>query len=193
MTRFSVSILGLMAVLVCSGCELLQKDNSEDQAAELYKFVETYTDKREYDKAIEILQRITIDYESSSYAEKSEEEIEQYKQLRDLLLENEKREINDAFRRIGRALENYKARFLVYPLTPNDLKKLPAIVRPPKWQDVWGHTIYYKPLYSDPSVSADSPDGYALASFGMDGLPGGEGRDRDHMFETGQTVQRISN
>ena len=167
-------------------------DRSEAQAKKLFELAEKYADSREYDKTIEILQKIRIDYEATSYAEKAENHIKEYKDLQDLHLVNQQRTLQNTFSQIGRALENYKARFLVYPLTSRELEeKLPAVVVP-EWDDVWGNPVYYTPVYSNSDLPKHSPDGYALASFGMDGLPGGVGENKDHFYKNGKEVATVT-
>ena len=165
-------------------------DQSEKSAEDLYKLANRYTDKGEYSKAVEILQKIRINYEKTEFANLAEKEITQYEELQKLQIANQTHKINTSFASIGRALENYKVRFLAYPLTPSDLEKLPAVVIP-EWEDVWGNLIFYKPIYSSPDVPKHTPDGYVLASFGEDGLPGGTGEDQDHFFKNGKAVDNF--
>lgn len=184
----------MLRVLVCIAATFMlvtcNENQDEIQAKKLYDMAITYRDAREYTKAVEILQRVRIDYESSEYATRAENEIIEYKKLQDILLNNQKNQIEQTFSRIHQSLDNYRARFLVYPITPSDLEKLPR-VRMPEWNDVWGNRILYTPTYSSPDIPRHSPDGYALASFGMDGLPGGQGRDRDHFFKNGRVVSYV--
>ena len=67
----------LILVLLFTAC----KDDTENQAAELYKYVNQYAERRQYTQAIEILQKIRIDYETSTYAGIAEQEIQQYQEL----------------------------------------------------------------------------------------------------------------
>ena len=179
----------LIAVTLCLlafGCA----DKREEHAAKIYNMADKHAENREYDKAIALLQRIPIDYEDTSFASQAEEEISQWERLRELHLKNQRDKVSTSFQRIHRALENYKVRFLHYPMTPKDLEKLPAIVIP-DWKDVWGNSIHYRPVYSSDTIPKHEPDGFALATFGQDGLPGGDGEDEDHFFKNGKMVDSV--
>lgn len=186
MWRFLGYILAIGMVSLIISCS----SRAEDNARKLYELANRYHEKREFDKAVEILQRIRIDYENTEYAKRAEFEIPEYQELQQLLIRNQTRSIQTGFSGIGRALENYKVRFLAYPLTPSDLDKLPVLVVP-EWDDFWGNPIFYKPLYSSENVPRHAPDGYVLASFGRDGLPGGTDENKDHFYKNGKTVNQI--
>lgn len=186
MLRILICIVASLMLMTCN------ENQEELQAKKLYDLAISYRDAREYSKAVEILQRIRIDYEASEYAVRAEDEIIEYKKLQDILLSNQKQKIEQTFSRIHTSLDNYRVRFLVYPLTLLDLEKLPSPLSAKEWTDVWGHRIHYTPTYSSPDVPRHSPDGYALASFGMDGLPGGSGRDQDHFFKNGRVVAFVN-
>lgn len=176
----------LMMSLVLTSCE-----EEVDPAKELHDRATAYAENREFDQAIKILQNIRINYEDSDYAVRAENEIPQYEELVAIAMSNEKRQIQQKFGRIHMALENYKARFLAYPLMPKDLEKLPRLVVP-EWADIWGHQIHYSPTYSRPDIPKHLPDGYALASFGEDGLPGGDGSEKDYYFKNGLDVMQVT-
>ena len=178
--------LALGCTILLLGCA----NRDEDRAKQLYDRAMDYVGDDDYDTAIKILQQIRINFENTKHAPIAENQIEQLQGLQRIYIDNMRRSINTSFSRIGRALENYKVRFLAYPLTPKDLDKLPAVVIP-EWDDDWGHPIYYKPLYSQPEVPRHTPDGYVLASFGRDGLPGGTGLNQDRFFQNGKEVEQI--
>ncbi|MDJ0838473.1 MAG: hypothetical protein QNK37_18295 [Acidobacteriota bacterium] len=177
----------LIAMLALSACS----NQDEEKAARLYELAETYRTKNQYDKAVQILQDIRIQYENTEYASRAEYEISEYEKLEAVQLQNNARKIQNRFTSIGRALENYKARFLAYPINPKDLEKLPSFVVP-DWDDVWGNPIYYKPTYTSDKVARHSPDGYALATFGLDALPGGDGQNQDFFFKNGRLVAQVT-
>ncbi|CAM2067768.1 Type II secretion system protein GspG [Sulfidibacter corallicola] len=176
----------LMCALISLGC----KDEDTEKAKKLYDRADLYAERREFRQAIEILQRIQIDYSETSYAKKAENEIEELQRVQNMLIDNERDSIHSNFQRIHRALEHYKVRFLAYPLTPEDLKKLPPVVTP-EWEDPWGNPIHYKPTYSSARIPKRAPDGYVLATFGKDGLPGGVGQDQDRYFSNNKEVDNI--
>ena len=178
--------LFLLLITLAVGCV----DTQGQKAAELYELVDKYGKERKYDEAIEILQRIRIDYENTEYAERVEQEISKYKDLQDLLVVNKKRSLDTSFASIGRALENYRTRYQAYPLTIKGVEKLPENMVP-GWVDPWENPIHYKPLYSSPDVPKHMPDEYVLGCFGKDGLPGGEGLDKDYFYQNSSTVERI--
>lgn len=173
-------------IALCLGCS----DVKQTQAEELYNVANRFADKREYDKAVDVLQRVVTDYDGTTFAQMAEKDIPTYQELQSLLISNQASKIETAFSGIGRALENYNVRFLSYPMTPQDLEKLPAVVVP-DWTDVWDNRILYKPTYSAPDIPKTQPDGYVLASFGQDGLPGGVGENKDYFYRNGQSVPTI--
>jgi len=179
--------LMLLIMILTFGCS----DESESAAQELYDIATQHRKADQYQRAMAILQEITIDYGDTEVGKRAEEEISELRTLEEMKLQNQARKIQTSFSSIGRALENYKARFLVYPMTPKDLDKLPAVVVP-DWDDVWGKEIFYTPIYSKPDLAKHLPDGYALASFGMDGLPGGERQNKDHFYKNGKIVSRVT-
>jgi hypothetical protein len=181
--QFRQSVLVLGVAFMLFSCA--QQNN--EIPAKLMDLQDQYAQDRNFEMAVEILQIITVDYSDSPYAEEAADLIQEYENLQKILLENQRNTIKASFQRINRALENYKTRYLAYPLTPNDLDKLPKVVIP-DWQDVWGNPIRYRPTYSEDSVQRHAPDGYVLASFGKDGLPGGVGTDKDYFFKDGKEV-----
>ncbi len=180
------SFLCIILCLTFLGCS----DKASQNAERLYALVDYYGQERQYDQAIATLQRIRIDYENTDLAAKAEDEIGRYQELKDILIRNQKSRLKTGFEGIGRALENYKTRYQAYPLTSSDLDKLPSTMIP-EWDDPWGNPIYYKPVYSSPSVPRHSPDNYVLASFGGDGLPGGKAQDKDFFFQEGNIIERM--
>ncbi len=160
----------------------------KDPAEELYASAEQHNKARQFDEAVKILQSIRINYESSPYAEKAEDEIARIQSIQDLVMRNQRSKVQSQFGSIHTSLENYRARYLAYPITLKDLEKLPMIAVP-DFKDPHGREIIYAPVYSSPSVPRHQPDGYALASFGLDALPGGEGSNTDYFFKNGKDVQ----
>lgn len=155
---------------------------SDPNAQKLYDLANFYYDRSEYQRSVEILQRITIEFAGTELAGRAENEIPKYQDLERLWVENKRTDLRSKFFSLSRTLENYHSRFLSYPLSSADLDKLPAsFVK--DFSDGWGHTILYKPTYSSEDVPRHAPDGYVLASFGKDGLPGGSGPNRDSFFK----------
>lgn len=177
------------ALLVVGGLAAC-KDEKAEKAKLLYERAELYSERRQFSQAIEILQRIQIDYGETEYGPRSEQMIEEFQRLQDLVLKNDRDEIRSKFSRINRALDNYRVRFLAYPITPEDMKKLPAVVNP-EWIDPWGNPIYYKPTYSSERIPRRAPDGFVLGSFGKDGLPGGTGQDLDLFYRDNKEIESI--
>lgn len=166
------------------------KDEKAEKAKLLYDRAELYAERRQFAQAIEIMQRIQIDYGETEFGPRSEQMIEDYQGLQQLVLENDRQEIRSKFKRINRALENYRVRFLAFPITPEDMKKLPSVVNP-EWVDPWGNPIYYKPTYSSNRIPRRAPDGYVLACFGKDGLPGGSDQDLDLFYRDNKETQTL--
>jgi len=178
--------LPIVLLMVLIGCE-----NQDDiNARKLYEAAQTYGDTYEYDKAIELLQRITIDYSDTEMAVRAESEIEDLERLQLLSLENKRNVISQKFTRIALALENYKLRYLSYPLTTVDLEKLPPELIP-NFKDDWGNLIQYR-AYAQPEGNPLEPDSYVLGYFGKSGLPGGTGLDQDHFYQDKREVNQLT-
>lgn len=180
--RLSFLLIALLALGACGP--------EKDPAEELYASAEQHNKARQFSEAIKILQSIRINYESSPYAAKAEEEISRIQGLQDIVMRNQRSKIQAQFGSIHTSLENYRARYLAYPITLKDLEKLPLIAIP-DFKDAHGREILYAPVYSSPSVPRHQPDGYALACFGKDGLPGGDGANTDYFFKNGKDVQYV--
>lgn len=179
-------LLVLALLLVIGGCA----NRQEERAAQLYDLVEYHLGKQNYDKAIEILQRITIDYANTDIARRAEGEISEYQNLKQITMGSQWRTLETSFASLGVALENYKTRYQAYPLVVERLNKLPEEMVP-ETQDPWGNPIYYKPLYSMPNTPRRLPDNYVLGSFGADGLPGGVDQNKDFFYQNGELRERI--
>lgn len=184
MMRCIVCLLLLIGFLGCN-------DGKEERAKELESLVDQYRKEGNYDQAIKILQLIATDFANTERAAKAEEEIEEYGKLKVLLVQNKHKELETEFQSIGRALENFRTRYQAYPLTIQGLEKLSATMLTFKGADPWGREFHYRPMYSDDSVPKHLPDRFVLASFGQDGLPGGEGLDKDYFYQDDRVVERI--
>ena len=183
MGRAIVLISLLFAVSVMMNC----KTPPDPRAQQLYDLATLYYDRDEYQRGVEILQRITIEFADSELAKTAETEIPKYQKLEQVLIENKRTDMLAKYYSLARALENYNSRYLSYPLSTSDLEKLPAsFVK--DLTDTWSHPIHYKPTYSSDAVPRHAPDGYVLASFGKDGLPGGTGPDKDSFFKAGEEI-----
>jgi len=183
LTAFWVLIVGILFI---SGCS----NQAENNARMLYDAAERHSESREYEKAIELLQRIQIDYMDTEIAGLAEKEIDSLQNLQLMLIDNQRTKIAQKFMRIALALDNYKLRYLAYPLTLKNLDKLPANLIP-EVVDEWSNPIFYR-AYSSPGVLPHLPDNYALASFGKDGLSGGKGLDQDRFYQNGKEVPQLA-
>jgi len=176
----------LLAVSVAMNCQ----KPPDPRAQQLYDLATLYFDRDEYQRGVEILQRITIEFADSKLAETAETEIPNYQNIEQIFIENKRTDMLAKYYSLARALENYNSRYLSYPLATSDLEKLPSsFVK--DLTDSWSHPIHYKPTYSSDSVPKHAPDGYVLASFGKDGLPGGTGLDKDSFFTAGEETDQF--
>lgn len=178
-------ILVIIVALLLLGCE----DRREKDAETLYQAAMQYSEEGEYDKAIELLRRMTIDYTETEASSKAERDIDSIMTLQQMLVDNQRSRISQKFKKIAVALEQYQLRYLSYPLTVQDLEKLPPSLVP-EFLDEWDHPILYKP-YVNPDGDPTRPDNYALASFGKDGLPGGKGLNQDRFFQNEKEVVQL--
>lgn len=173
--QFIFLVLFFSFVLAC-------KTPPDPNAQKLYDLAMLYYDQDEYQRTVEILQRITIEFADTELAKTAENDIPKCQDLERIFIENKRTDLRSKFLSLSRTLENYHTRYLSYPLSSSDLEKLPAsFVK--DFTDSWTHPIHYKPTYSSSAVPKHAPDGYVLASFGKDGLPGGSGPDRDSFFK----------
>lgn len=185
--RHVVSVgLCIAGLLLTWGCS----NQSESNARMLYEAAERHSENREYEKAIELLQRIQIDYMDTETARLAEKEIDSLQNLQQMLIDNQRTKISQKFMRIALALDNYKLRYLSYPLTLKNLDKLPANLIP-EVVDEWSNPIFYR-AYCSEGVLPQLPDNYALASFGKDGLSGGKGLDQDRFYQNGKEVTQLA-
>lgn len=173
--QYFALILFLLTIPAC-------KTQTDPNAQALYDLADFYYERSEYQRSVDILQRITIEFAGTELAKLAENEIPKYQELERLLVENKRTDLRAKFFSLSRTLENYQTRYLAYPISSNDLDKLPAsFVK--DFSDSWAHPIFYKPTYSSDAIPRHAPDGYVLASFGKDGLPGGTGPNRDSFFK----------
>ena len=182
MWRYAI-LVGVCALLL--HCE----DKKEKEAQKLYDAAIQYSNNQDYDKALELLQRIKVEYLESKTADKAETQIESIENLRHMLMDNQRAKINQRFTRIALALDNYKRRYRAYPITLEDLKKLPEDIVP-EFKDDLGNPIFYRG-YPSEGISELEPDNYALGCFGSDGLPGGKGKDSDYFYQNGKEVSHL--
>lgn len=180
--RLAILCAAFITILACKGVP-------DERAQKLYDLATHYGEQNDYQQTVEILQKITIDFPDSDLAKKAEEEIPEYQGLERLFIENKRKELLSKLISLSRTLENYHTRYLSYPLAVTDLEKLPtSFVK--DFSDSWENPIHYKPTYSSDNIPRHAPDGYVLASFGKDGLPGGSGPDKDSFYKKDSQSQR---
>ncbi len=177
-------LIGLLLITTV-GC----RDTKEADAQRIYDAAMKYSETHDYPNAIELLQRVTVDYNDTETAARAEREIQSLENLYQLLIDNQRARVSQKFTRIALALDQYRLRYLSYPITTKDLEKLPPD-HVPDLVDEWGNPFYYKAYPSD-GVPEYEPDNYALASFGQDGLPGGGGLDQDRFYQNGKEVGQL--
>lgn len=177
-----VGVLGISLIR----CE----DRKEKEAQRLYDAAISYSQREDYDRALELLQRVRVEFTETNTSLNAENQIEEIEKLRSMLMSRQQGRMNQRFLRIALSLDNYKRRYRSYPLTVEDLKKLPPEMQP-ELLDEDGNPIHYR-AYSSPGVSAMEPDQYALASFGTDGLPGGRGKAADYFYQNGKDVGQLT-
>lgn len=174
-----------MTTLVLVACE----DRKDAEAKRIYEAAMNYSKKDDYPHAIELLQRITVDYTETETAVRAEREIETLENLYLMVIENKRTKVSQKFTRIALALDQYRLRYLSYPLTTGDLNKLPPD-HVPELVDEWGNPFYYRAFASDGTPEYE-PDNYVLASFGEDGLPGGSGLNQDRFYQNGKETDQL--
>ena len=178
-----VAVLTILVLLM--GCE----DKREKAAKRLYDAGIEYSKNNEYEKALELLQRVRVEYSETKTAEQAEGQIDSIQGLQNMLMQNQKSRISQKFTRIALGIENYKRRYRSYPLTVEDLKKLNSDLVP-EFADDDGNPIFYK-AYSSPGVSPMEPDNFVLGCFGADGIPGGKGKHMDFFYQNRKEVAQI--
>ena len=126
----------LIALATCLfwGC----KDVREAEAERLYEAALKYTDNQDYTHALELLQRISIEYNETEVAVRAQREYTNLESLYQMDIDNQRLKASKKFTRIALALDQYQLRYISFPLTLKDLEKLPPDHRP-DLTDEWGN------------------------------------------------------
>ena len=176
-------------ILCCVSLALLAfgcSNAEERQAAELYDEARRLDALQEFDKEIEILRRITIEFDGTETAVEALRDIEEIRKLEVQNAKNEKAKMQSIFTRNATALDTFFTTLGRYPDTKDELSQIKSIKT--DWKDVWGNPIFYKAYKSAPDDELAAKNLYVLASFGKDGLPGGSASDEDIFFQNGEVT-----
>ncbi|PIE02431.1 MAG: hypothetical protein CSA81_07135 [Acidobacteria bacterium] len=178
-TRVIVLFVAVLGLWSCT-------NPREEEAKRIYDKAVLYSDTNEFDKAKELFLRIITDYNDTSYAGKSEKQIIDIDELFQLLNSSKQARIEQKFSQIAVALDNFRARNGFYPVETSDLSVLPDELVP-EFEDEEDGEIIYRP-YNVESTNKNRPDGYVLAYYGQDRLPGGRGLDQDYFYQSQREI-----
>ncbi len=167
-----------LVVLVACLCLLGCKSNESPEAAFLLEEAHAASNRGDYTQAVDLLERIINDYPGTREASIAAEEYDTFKDLFQYEVEARKQAVERALTKVGRSVEVYHRERGRYPANMDEL--VPRYL-PQRVEDPWGNPIFYK----------RSSNGYIIACFGKDGIPGGSDEERDLFVQNGQFVTSL--
>ena len=163
--------LMILALAMLTGC----KSNESPEAAFLLEEAHAASNRGDYPEAVKLLERIINEYPGTREAQIASEEHETFADLFQYEVEARKQAVERALTKIGRAVEVYHRERGRYPDSMDEL--VPRYL-PQRVEDPWGNPMYYK----------RNRNGYVIACFGKDAIPGGQDEERDLFVQNGQFV-----
>jgi general secretion pathway protein G len=168
--------LGTVAV-----CVALLLGCSEGRAERMYRKAQKLIAEDQVEEAVVIYERILGEYPDTEAASKAEEEIGIYRSLVGASAIYPSRRARDVVIGAARAVETYGSRTGRYP---ESLDKLVSRYLDALPVDPWNRPLRYR--------KKPGRRGYAIACYGEDGRPGGDGDDADIFVENGRFVRKPS-
>lgn len=162
------------AALLMSSCG----SNETPEAAFLLDEAHQASNRGDYTQAVKLLGQIINQYPGSKEAAIASEEYDTFKDLFRYEVEARKQAEVQAIKKVGRAVEIFHQKRQRYP---ENLDVLIPRYLPARVKDPWGNPIFYK----------KSQNGYMIACFGKDGVPGGLEENRDVFIQNGQFVPKL--
>ncbi len=152
--------------------------NENPEAAFLLDEAHQASNRGDFTQAVKLLGQIINQYPGTKEAAVASEEYDTFKDLFRYETKARKQAVIDAVKKVGRAVEIFHQKKKRYPSNLNVL--IPRYL-PNRVKDPWGNPILYK----------KSRNGYMIACFGKDGIPGGSEENRDIFIQNGQFVPRL--
>ncbi len=164
----------LLVFMMLAGCG----SNENPEAAFLLDEAHQASTRGDYTEAVKLLERIINEYPGTREAVIAAEEYDTFKDLFHYEVEARKDAVARSLKKVGRAVEVYhqeRNRF------PESMDVLVPRYLPKRVMDPWGNPILYK----------RDRNGYVIACFGRDGIPGGTDEDMDLFVQNGQIVSSL--
>ncbi|NOY24150.1 MAG: hypothetical protein GXO70_11665 [Acidobacteria bacterium] len=162
------------AALLLTSCG----SNETPEAAFLLDEAHQASNRGDYTQAVKLLGQIINQYPGSKEATIASEEYDTFKDLFRYEVEARKQAEVQAVKKVGRAVEIFHQKKRRYP---ENLDVLIPRYLPARVKDPWDNPIFYK----------KSRNGYMIACFGKDGVPGGLDENRDIFIQNGQFVSKL--
>ena len=162
------------AALLLTSCG----SNENPEAAFLLDEAHQASNRGDYTQAVKLLGQIINQYPGSREAAIASEEYDTFKDLFRYEVEARKQAEIQAVKKVGRAVEVFHQKKRQYP---ENLDVLIPRYLPARVKDPWGNLIFYK----------KSRNGYMIACFGKDGVPGGLEENRDIFIQNGQFANKL--
>ncbi len=172
MRWIAVFLAGAVLLMVSCG------SNESPEAAFLLDEAHQASNRGDYNQAVKLLEQIINQYPGSKEAGIASEEYDTFKDLFRYEVEARKQAELQSVKKVGRAVEIFHQKKKRYP---KNLDTLIPRYLPTRVTDPWGNPILYK----------KSQNGYMIACFGKDGIPGGTEENRDIFIQNGQFVSRL--
>ncbi len=168
---FVATFLTICLLISCS-------DNENPQADLILEEAHKASMEGDYGLASTLLEEIINKYPNTSAASIAAEEYDTFKNFAQRAKEEKTRELIDKVKQVAKAVESYKYK---KGKLPKDLDELIPKYLPSRVMDIWDNPILYKKL----------KNGYIIACFGKDGIPGGSGNNKDIFFQNGKIVPSL--
>jgi general secretion pathway protein G len=173
-SRSEVNFLATMiVVLLMSALFFTACVDREAVAEAMYKEAMERVDRREYEEAVRLFDRIVREYPGTAAERKASRDVLLYRGLSGAVSNYAVQKARDLMTRTARALETHRMRHGRLPAKLADVLDEPPV-------DPWGNRLEYATTRGGRS--------YAVRSFGADGKPGGEGENADIMIRNGAFV-----
>ena len=167
-------LLMTVALMLLCGCQ----SNENPEAAFLLEEAHAASNRGDYTQAVDLLERIINDYPGTREATIAAEEYDTFRDLFQYEVEARKQAVERALTKIGRSVEVYHRERGRFPASIDEL--VPRYL-PQRVEDPWGNPVFY----------TRNRNGYVIACFGKDGIPGGTDEDRDLFIQNGQFVASL--
>ncbi len=173
----------LFFVILISAALLITISCGEKEDELLLQEARLLQEGTEYQKAIEVYSSLIDKFPESGFANEAEKGIGFCEEMITVIRKTMAMGAVEDLKLLARACEKYKVDKNLYPdslniLVPEYIPSVPL--------DPWGNAYFYRVE----STGTEKNARYYMASFGKDGLPGGEEDDIDQIVEDGEFIQK---